>query len=186
MLQAGIRYVLIMYYIDKDACMRTAAFLLLLTSIVTTTTKVHLKQRAGLLVNPKLHVWGQSPFCLIGNLWCTLAFSLSSLVCLLYFLGVPMLPPPQDRAEGGKRGSSGNPLRDFMLKSHDGDTQGPQTGPPREPRYDGHPSHESPAFPSSPFSHWSPFSKVFTRYMHPIVCLCYYRLLFTVSTLLFV
>lgn len=70
-----------------------------------------------------------------------------------------MLPPPQDRAEMGKRGFSGNPLRDFMLKSHD-DPQGTQAGLPREPKHDGHPSHESPTFPGSPFHDWTPFSKV--------------------------
>lgn len=78
---------------------------------------------------------------------------------LPYFLGVPVLPPPQDKAEDGKRGSSGNPLRDFMLKSRD-HPQGPQPRPFREPTNDGHPSHESPVFPSSPFRDWIPFSKV--------------------------
>lgn len=74
--------------------------------------------------------------------------------------GVPgtMLPPPQDRAERGEGGSSGNPLRDFMLKSPD-NPRGPRAGPFGEPRNDGHPSHESPEFPSSPFHGWTPFSK---------------------------
>ncbi|XP_018540576.1 HCLS1-associated protein X-1 [Lates calcarifer] len=55
--------------------------------------------------------------------------------------GVPsiMPPPPQDRAERGGGGSSGNPLRDFMLKTPDSYTRGPQPGPSREPRNDGHP-----------------------------------------------
>ncbi|KAM3595978.1 uncharacterized protein V6R79_006286 [Siganus canaliculatus] len=57
-----------------------------------------------------------------------------------------MLPPA--RGEGR---SSGNPLRDFMLKSPDSAPQGPQAGPPREPRYEG--PH------SSPFHGWTPFSK---------------------------
>ncbi|XP_041812032.1 HCLS1-associated protein X-1 [Chelmon rostratus] len=72
--------------------------------------------------------------------------------------GVPraMLPPPQDRRERGERRSSGNPLRDLMLKSHDDDPQGPQARSSVEPRNDGHPSHE---FPSSPFYGWTPFSK---------------------------
>lgn len=78
-------------------------------------------------------------------------------------LGVPraMLPPPQDRRERGERRSSGNPLRDLMLKSHDDDPQGPQARSSVEPRNDGHPSHE---FPSSPFYGWTPFSKVSKRF----------------------
>uniref|UniRef100_A0A4W6FDB6 HCLS1 associated protein X-1 n=1 Tax=Lates calcarifer TaxID=8187 RepID=A0A4W6FDB6_LATCA len=47
-----------------------------------------------------------------------------------------MPPPPQDRAERGGGGSSGNPLRDFMLKTPDSYTRGPQPGPSREPRND--------------------------------------------------
>lgn len=73
-------------------------------------------------------------------------------------MGVPMLPPPQDKAERGERGSSGNPLRDFMLKSHE-DPRSPPAGPSREPRHDGHPFQESPEFPRSPFHGWTPFSK---------------------------
>lgn len=71
-----------------------------------------------------------------------------------------MLPPPQDRAEKGERGSSGNPLRDFMLKSHDV-PRGSQPGPSRdlEPSHDVPPSYESPEFHSSPFHGWTPFSK---------------------------
>lgn len=70
--------------------------------------------------------------------------------------GVPLPPPPQDRAERGERRSSGNPLRDFMLKSPKGDPGGPPPGPSREPRNDGFPSHEPPG---SPFHGWTPFSK---------------------------
>lgn len=65
-------------------------------------------------------------------------------------------PPPHGRAEREGRGSSGNPLRDFMLKSPDSDAQGPQ---PREPGNNGGPSHESPQYPTSPFHRWTPFSK---------------------------
>ncbi|XP_060915918.1 HCLS1-associated protein X-1 [Labrus mixtus] len=68
--------------------------------------------------------------------------------------GVPMLPPPQDGDKRGEGGSSGNPLRDFMLKSPDSNTQGPRPGPPREPRNDSHPSYESPELPG-----WTPFAK---------------------------
>ncbi|XP_010768701.1 HCLS1-associated protein X-1 [Notothenia coriiceps] len=73
--------------------------------------------------------------------------------------GVPrILPPspPQDRAERGAGGFGGNPLRDFMLRSPNKEPQGPQT----EPRHDGHPSYDSPEFPSSQFHGWTPFSKV--------------------------
>ncbi|XP_070841351.1 HCLS1-associated protein X-1 [Chaetodon trifascialis] len=72
--------------------------------------------------------------------------------------GVPraMLPPPQDRRERSERGSSGNPLRDFMLKSQDVDPRGPHARPTEEPRNDGYPSDE---FPRSPFHGWTPFSK---------------------------
>ncbi|KAK1879902.1 HCLS1-associated protein X-1 [Dissostichus eleginoides] len=72
--------------------------------------------------------------------------------------GVPrILPPspPQDRAERGAGGFGGNPLRDFMLRSPNKEPQGPQT----EPRHDGHPSYDSPEFPSSQFHGWTPFSK---------------------------
>ncbi|XP_041664012.1 HCLS1-associated protein X-1 isoform X2 [Cheilinus undulatus] len=68
--------------------------------------------------------------------------------------GVPMLPPSQDGENRGEGGSSGNPLRDFMLKMPDGDTPGPKAGPSREPRNDSHPSYESPGDYS-----WTPFSK---------------------------
>ena len=49
-----------------------------------------------------------------------------------------MPPPSQDRAERGGGGSSGNPLRDFMLKAPDSNPRGPQPGTSREPRNDGH------------------------------------------------
>ncbi|KAM6974139.1 HCLS1-associated protein X-1 isoform 1-T1 [Tautogolabrus adspersus] len=68
--------------------------------------------------------------------------------------GVPMLPPPKDGEKRGEGGSSVNPLRDFMLKLPDSNTQGPRSGPPREPRNDSHPSYESPEFHG-----WTPFSK---------------------------
>ncbi|XP_029299111.1 HCLS1-associated protein X-1 [Cottoperca gobio] len=77
--------------------------------------------------------------------------------------GVPSIMPPlpRDRAERGGGGCGGNPLRDFMLKSpnNNNNPQGPQAGPSREPSNDGHPSYESPEFPSSPFHSWTPFSK---------------------------
>ncbi|TDH03982.1 hypothetical protein EPR50_G00147800 [Perca flavescens] len=75
--------------------------------------------------------------------------------------GVPsiMPQPPQERAERSGGGSGGNPLRDFMLKSPDNNPQAPQAGPSREPRNNGHPSYESPEFPSLPFHGWTPFSK---------------------------
>lgn len=75
--------------------------------------------------------------------------------------GVPsiMPPPHQDKAEKGGSGSSGNLLRDFMLKSADRDQVGPHVGPSREPRNDGSPSYDSPVFPSSPFNGLAPFSK---------------------------
>ncbi|KAM4725209.1 HCLS1-associated protein X-1 isoform 2-T2 [Anableps anableps] len=66
--------------------------------------------------------------------------------------GVPrILPPspPQHRSESS--GGSGNPLRDFMLKSPNGDV--------RRPHQENRPSLESPDFPSTPFNGWSPFSK---------------------------
>lgn len=70
-----------------------------------------------------------------------------------------MLPPPQDRGEPGTRGSTGNPLRDFMLKSPDSDSQRPR-GPFREPKHDAHPPEKSPISPHSPFHGWSLFSQV--------------------------
>uniref|UniRef100_A0A8C9YY88 HCLS1 associated protein X-1 n=1 Tax=Sander lucioperca TaxID=283035 RepID=A0A8C9YY88_SANLU len=75
--------------------------------------------------------------------------------------GVPsiMPPPPQERAERSGGGSGGNPLRDFMLKFPDNNPRGPHAGPSREPRNNGHPSSESPEFPSLPFHGWTPFSK---------------------------
>ncbi|KAM9775939.1 HCLS1-associated protein X-1 isoform 1-T1 [Syngnathus typhle] len=56
--------------------------------------------------------------------------------------GIPSIAPPP--RQEGSRGSSGNPLRDFMLKSPDSDSQR---------RTDIHPSYESPHFPGvTPFS----------------------------------
>lgn len=59
-----------------------------------------------------------------------------------------------DRIPGG---SSGNPLRDFMLK-FPGEQQRQQVGPPSAPRSD---SEELPNFPGSPSHGWTPFSKVY-------------------------
>lgn len=75
------------------------------------------------------------------------------------FLGVPALPPHGDKREGAKQGASGNPLRDFMLKSPDSDSQRVQR-PPREPRHDAPPAEKSPVSPHSTFPGWSPFSQV--------------------------
>uniref|UniRef100_A0A3Q2PBY6 HCLS1 associated protein X-1 n=1 Tax=Fundulus heteroclitus TaxID=8078 RepID=A0A3Q2PBY6_FUNHE len=61
--------------------------------------------------------------------------------------------PPQDRSE--RSGGSGNPLRDFMLKSPDSDIRRSRQEDPSEAR----PSFESPDFPRAPFNGWSPFSK---------------------------
>ncbi|XP_077404295.1 HCLS1-associated protein X-1 [Vanacampus margaritifer] len=57
--------------------------------------------------------------------------------------GIPSIAPPP--RQEGSRGSSGNPLRDFMLKSPDSD------GPERNYR---RPSYQDPQFPGS-----TPFSK---------------------------
>lgn len=66
-----------------------------------------------------------------------------------------ILPPssPQDRSE--RWGGSGNPLRDFMLKSPNSDVRRPRHEDPNDPR----PSLESPDFPRTPFNGWRPFSK---------------------------
>lgn len=77
-------------------------------------------------------------------------------MCVHYLLGVPTLPPAQDKMDRDPGGSSGNPLRDFMLKSP-GEQQRRQVGPPSEPRSD---CEELPKFPGSPFHGWTPFSKV--------------------------
>lgn len=69
-----------------------------------------------------------------------------------------MLPPPEYRAEQGNGRSSRNPLRDFMLKYPDSDSKGPPCS--LEPGYDGRPSPDFPALPSSPFRDLNPFSKV--------------------------
>lgn len=81
-----------------------------------------------------------------------------SKICRI-FLGVPALQPHQDKGKGDKQGSSGNPLRDFMLKYPDSDSQRPRQ-PPREPRHDAHPSEKSPVSPHSPFHDWNSFSQV--------------------------
>ncbi|XP_069549775.1 HCLS1-associated protein X-1 isoform X1 [Brachyistius frenatus] len=77
--------------------------------------------------------------------------------------GVPSTvpPPPQDRAERGGGTSSGNPLRDFMLKAARGDTRGPS----REPRSDSWPSDESPEDPGPPF-HFSKFNDMWRQGPH--------------------
>lgn len=75
------------------------------------------------------------------------------------FLGVPALPPHGDKGGGAKQGPSGNPLRDFMLKSPDSDSQRAQR-PPREPRHDAAPSEKAPVSPHPAFPGWSPFSQV--------------------------
>lgn len=75
-------------------------------------------------------------------------------------IGVPMLPPPHDRADRIPGGSSGKSLRDLMLKSTD-DPQKFQAGPPSEPRYDTQPSQGSPTVPSSPFHGCTAFSKCY-------------------------
>ncbi|XP_074543057.1 HCLS1-associated protein X-1 [Halichoeres trimaculatus] len=67
--------------------------------------------------------------------------------------GVPMLPPPQDGPKTSEDRSSGNPLRDFMLKSPDSSTHGPHARTPREPRSDNQP-YETP----SDFG-WTPFPR---------------------------
>ncbi|CAJ1083342.1 HCLS1-associated protein X-1 [Xyrichtys novacula] len=63
--------------------------------------------------------------------------------------GVPKLPPPEDGGKSSEDRSSGNPLRDFMLKSPDTNTHGL-----REPRKDSQPSYESPGVYG-----WTPFPK---------------------------
>ncbi|XP_049607515.1 HCLS1-associated protein X-1 isoform X1 [Syngnathus scovelli] len=60
----------------------------------------------------------------------------------LFIVGIPSIAPPP--GQEGSRGSSGNSLRDFMLKHPDSDNQR---------RTDIHPSYESPHFPGvTPFS----------------------------------
>ncbi|KAM9838340.1 HCLS1-associated protein X-1 isoform 2-T2 [Aulostomus maculatus] len=78
------------------------------------------------------------------------------------FSSVPsIMPPPphQDGTQKEGRASPGNPLRDFMLKSPNGDQRRSHSDLPREPRNYGGPSYSSPEFPSSPFSGLMPFSK---------------------------
>ncbi|KAM3858371.1 HCLS1-associated protein X-1 [Diretmus argenteus] len=73
--------------------------------------------------------------------------------------GVPgVMPPPHERPERGGGGSSGNSLRDFMLKHPDDLRKEPRAGPPGEPRNDGTPPSGLPNLPGSPFG-WTPFSK---------------------------
>jgi len=69
--------------------------------------------------------------------------------------GVPSImppPPTQDRPGYSHGQSSGNALRDFMLK------EGPASGEPR-PRGDGSPPSGAPHLPRSPFHDWTPYSK---------------------------
>lgn len=64
------------------------------------------------------------------------------------YLDVPRIsPPPSGRGDSEGRGSSGNPFRDFMLKSPDE----PRPQRPHQPR-------DSPD-PGSPFHSWTPFYK---------------------------
>ncbi|MEQ2279930.1 hypothetical protein AMECASPLE_014351 [Ameca splendens] len=64
--------------------------------------------------------------------------------------GVPRILPPSPPEDGSERsGGSRNPLRDFMLKSPNGDIQ-------RSHQED---QSEAPDFPRTPFNGWSPFSK---------------------------
>ncbi|XP_047238749.1 HCLS1-associated protein X-1 [Girardinichthys multiradiatus] len=64
--------------------------------------------------------------------------------------GVPRILPPSPPEDGSERnGGSRNPLRDFMLKSPNGDI-------PRSHQED---QSEAPDFPCTPFNGWSPFSK---------------------------
>nr|XP_057903189.1 HCLS1-associated protein X-1 [Doryrhamphus excisus] len=64
--------------------------------------------------------------------------------------GIPSITPPPQR-DRPEKGRSGNPLRDFMLKSPNSDARGT--------RQDSSPFHESPQFPTSPFHGRTPFSK---------------------------
>ncbi|KAJ8000326.1 hypothetical protein DPEC_G00203670 [Dallia pectoralis] len=71
-------------------------------------------------------------------------------------VGVPSVEEqsPQERPVRGGRGSSGNPLRDFMLKGPDDSAHMP-IRPPSGPSGDSR-SYDSP---KSPFDHWTPSSK---------------------------
>ncbi|XP_061521579.1 HCLS1-associated protein X-1 [Phycodurus eques] len=80
---------------------------------------------------------------LFGNVLREMEEIFSQLGCWDSHAGIPSVAPPP--LHEGRRGSSGNPLRDFMLKSPDRDGQR---------RNDVRPSYESPQFPSS-----APFSK---------------------------
>lgn len=74
--------------------------------------------------------------------------------------GVPSIqPPPHQDMPERRGGSTGNLLRDFMLKSPNDAPQGPPSEPPREPRNDDNLPSGAPHYPSTPFKHWTPFSK---------------------------
>ncbi|KAM6899935.1 HCLS1-associated protein X-1 [Xenentodon cancila] len=68
-------------------------------------------------------------------------------------VGVPRIMPPPDR--GNRGAGSGNPLRDFMLKSPESDTHRPYRELPSDPQ----PSYELPEVPRTPFRGWTPFSR---------------------------
>ncbi|KAK6327248.1 hypothetical protein J4Q44_G00028930 [Coregonus suidteri] len=78
--------------------------------------------------------------------------------------GVPSIeaPTPQDRPERGGGGSSGNSLRDFMLKGPNDCPRGPTglpSGPSGGPGVDKSPPSGGPFSPNTPFDRWTPFSK---------------------------
>uniref|UniRef100_A0A4W5N1S3 HCLS1 associated protein X-1 n=1 Tax=Hucho hucho TaxID=62062 RepID=A0A4W5N1S3_9TELE len=80
------------------------------------------------------------------------------------FDGVPSIEAPrsQDRSEKGGGGSSGNSLRDFMLKGPNDCPHGPTglpSGPSGGPRVDKNPPSGDPCFPNTPFDRWTPISK---------------------------
>lgn len=66
-----------------------------------------------------------------------------------YFDFPRRIPPSAAQGDSESRASSGNPLRDFMLKSPDE----PRPQRPLQPRDDAGPTYESP------FHGWTPFSK---------------------------
>lgn len=69
-----------------------------------------------------------------------------------YFGGVPRItppPPPQGSGPSEGKGSSGNPLRDFMLKT-------PNDSRPQQPT---EPTDEPGLLYESPFHGWTPFPK---------------------------
>lgn len=74
--------------------------------------------------------------------------------------GAPSIeaPPPQEGAEKRRAwAGSGNPIRDFMLKSPDSSPYTPPLPPPSGAQKDRYSS--SPQDPSSRFPQWRPFSK---------------------------